>query len=310
MPNWFFIALIAPIVWSIVNHIDKYMLSKYLKDRGVGALLIFSALSSIIILPFIAFFFYSNIFNISSTDFLILIFIGFLSAGAFYFYLMGMEMEEASIVVPLFQLVPIFGYFLGYLILGESLSIFQILSSLLIMSGIMILAIEIDEENKLKLKTRVLILIAISSFLFALHDILFKKVAIVEGFWVSVFWQYVSLTIFGLLILVSIKKFRKEFFAMFSNSMGGKVLSVNFASEVLYILGNLSNNFATLLAPVAVVLVVSSYQPLFVFIGGVFLTIFLPKISMEKISRKHLFHKLISILIIIIGSYFLYSTSH
>lgn len=310
MQNWFLIALIAPILWSVVNHIDKYMLSKYLKDRGVGALLIFSALSSIIILPFIAFFYYSTIFNISTTDFLILLFIGFLSAGAFYFYLMGMEMEEASIVVPLFQLVPIFGYFLGYLILGESLSTYQILSSLLIMSGIIILAIEIDEENKLKLKTRVLILIAISSFLFALHDILFKKVAIVEGFWVSVFWQYVSLTIFGLLILVGIKKFRKQFFEMFSSNMGGKVLFTNFASEVLYILGNLSNNFATLLAPVAVVLVVSSYQPLFVFIGGIFLTIFLPKIVMEKISRKHLFHKFISILIIIIGSYFLYSTSN
>jgi len=55
--NWFLIALIAPIVWSIVNHIDKYMLSKYLKERGLGALLIFSALSSVIILPFVLYFF-------------------------------------------------------------------------------------------------------------------------------------------------------------------------------------------------------------------------------------------------------------
>lgn len=310
MSNWFLIALIAPVLWSIVNHIDKYMLSRYLKGRGVGALLIFSALSSIIILPFIAFIYHTDIFNISSSDLLVLLFIGFLSAGAFYFYLMGMEMEEASIVVPLFQLIPVFGYFLGYLILGESLSTYQILSSLLIMSGIIVLSIEIDEENKLKLKTRVLILIAISSFLFALHDALFKKVAIVEGFWISVFWQYVSLTIFGLLILISVKKFREEFFEMFSKKIGGKILFTNFTSEILYIFGNLSNNFATLLAPVAVVLVVSSYQPLFVFIGGVFLTIFLPKIAIERISKKHLFHKFISILVIIIGSYFLYSTSY
>lgn len=309
MSNWFLIALIAPILWSIVSHIDKYMLSKYLKGRGVGALLIFSSLSSIIILPFIAFFYSYEIFNISGADFFILIFIGFLSAGAFYFYLMAMEMEEASIVVPLFQLLPIFGYFLSYFILGESLSVAQIFSSLLIMFGITILAIEIDEENNLKLKSRVLILIAISSFLFALHDTLFKKVAITESFWVSVFWQYLSLTIFGLIILVSIKKFRKEFFEMFSSRMGGKVLFVNFTSEILYIMGNLSNNFAILLAPVAVVLVVSSSQPLFVFIVGVLLTIFLPKIAMEKISHKHLIHKLISILIIIIGSYFLYLTS-
>ncbi len=310
MSNWFLIALIAPILWSIVNHIDKYMLSKYVKERGVGALLIFSALSSVIILPFLAFFYRSEIFNVSNTDFLILLFVGFLSAGAFYFYLKGMEMEEVSIVVPLFQLIPVFGYFLSYFILGESLGIAQILSCLLVMSGIIILAIEIDEENNLKIKTQVLFLIGASSFLFALHDTLFKKVAIVESFWVSVFWQYVSLTVFGLLILFCIKKFRKEFFSMFSSNMGGKVIFANITSELLYILGNLSNNFATLLAPVAVVLVVSSYQSLFVFIIGILLTVFLPKIAMEKISLKHLAHKLISILIIVIGSYFLYATSN
>ena len=157
-------------------------------------------------------------------------------------------------------------------------------------------------------KKKVLILITISSFLFALHDTLFKKVAIAESFWVSVFWQYTSLAILGILVLIFIKKFREDFFAMFFG-MGGKIFSVNVISELLYILGNLANNFATLLAPVAVVLVVSSYQPLFVFIGGVFLTVFLPKFALEKISRKHFIHKLISILIIFIGSYLLYSSS-
>ena len=309
MSNWFLIALVAPILWSIVNHIDKYMLSKYLKERGVGALLIFSALSSVIILPFVLYFYHSEIFDIGGWDLATLLFIGFLSAGAFYFYLVGMKEEETSIVVPLFQLVPVFGYFLAFLILGETLTTAQIFSSLLIMSGIIILTIEIDEENKIRLKSRVLILIAISSFLFALHDTLFKKVAIVESFWVAVFWQYLSLTIFGLLILWGVKKFREDFLEMF-RSTGARLLSLNVTSELLYILGNLTNNFAILLAPVALVLVVSSYQPLFVFIGGTLLTLLVPHIISEKISRRHLAHKFISILIIIIGSYFLYSTSH
>ncbi|MBP9711878.1 MAG: DMT family transporter [Candidatus Pacebacteria bacterium] len=309
MSNWFLIALIAPILWSIVNHIDKYMLSKYLKDRGVGALLIFSALASVVILPFIAYFYHNEIFSISINDFWMLILIGLLSAGAFFFYLKGMDAEEATIVIPLFQLVPVFGYFLGYFILKETLSTQQIFSSLLIISGIVILALEIDTDNKVTLKTKVLAMVSISSFLFALHDTLFKKVAIVESFWVSVFWQYASLTIFGILALIFIRKFRNDFLSMFKN-IGGKVLSLNIVSELLYIFGNLTNNFATLMAPVAVVLVVSSYQPLFVFIGGVFLTIFLPHISMEKISAKHLIHKIISIIIIIIGSYFLYASSN
>ncbi|MFZ2150020.1 MAG: DMT family transporter [Minisyncoccia bacterium] len=309
MSNWFLIALIAPLLWSIVNHLDKYLLSKYLKSRGVGALFIFSALSSVLVLPFLVYFYHSTLFDISSLDLWTLLFVGFLSAGALYFYLEGMNEEEASIVVPLFQLVPVFGYFLSYFILGESLNTSQLFASLLIMFGIIALTIEIDADNNVSLKTKVLVLITISSFLFALHDTLFKKVALVESFWIAVFWQYVSLCIVGVFIFIFVKKFRNDFTEMFSHS-GIKIFSLNVAGEVLYIIGNLANNFATLLAPVAVVLVVSSYQPLFVFIIGIFLTVFLPNISIEKISRKHLVHKLVSILIIVIGSYFLYSASN
>jgi len=308
MSNWFLIALIAPILWSIVNHIDKNILSRYQEGRGVGAILIFSSLFSVIVLPFIIFFHHSKIFSVSWVDFLILIIIGFLSALAFYFYLKGMDIEEASVVVPLFQLIPIFGYFLSYFILGESLSLAQILFSLIIIFGIIMISLEIDLDNKITLKKEVLILITISSFLFALHDTLFKKIAIVDSFWISVFWQYLGLTLFGLLLLIFFKKSRQDFLLMVSGTKMN-ILSLNVTSEVLYIIGNLANNFATLLAPVAIVLVVSSYQPLFVFIGGIFLTIFLPKFTIEKVSRKHFFHKLISIFIIIIGSIFLYTSS-
>ncbi|OGI60033.1 hypothetical protein A2641_02560 [Candidatus Nomurabacteria bacterium RIFCSPHIGHO2_01_FULL_37_25] len=308
MSNWFLIALIAPILWSVINHIDKYILSKYQDGRGVGALLIFSSLSSIIILPFLAIFYRSKIFNISLTDFLILFFVGFLSATAFYFYLKAMDIEEASIVIPLFQFDPVFGYILSYFILKESLNISQILASVLILVGIILLSIEIDEENKLKFKKKALFLVVISSFIFALSGVLFKKLALVDSFWISIFWQYVGLTVFGILILIFYKKFRQDFITMVTTSKL-KILSLNIISEILYIIGALANNFAILIAPIALVFVVNSYQSLFVFTIGVLFTIFFPKFVSEKISSKHFLHKLISIIIIIIGSYLLYSTT-
>lgn len=308
MTNWFLIALISPILLSFVNHLDKYMLSKYSKDRGVGALLILSAVSSVIVLPIIFYFHHDILLNIPVLDILLLVVVGFLSVGAFYFYLLGMDIEETSIVIPLFQLIPVFGYFLGFAILGESLNTPQILSSVLIMLGITFLTLEIDEERKLKIKFKVLILIALSSFFYALQDVLFKKVALVEDFWVSIFWQYISLAFAGLLIFIFVKKFRLAFIDLFKTS-GSKVISLNIGAEILYMIANITNSFALLLAPVVLVFVVSSYQPLFVFILGVLLTVFLPHIAKEKISRKHLFHKFVSIVIIIIGSYFLYTTS-
>lgn len=308
MSNWFLIALIAPILWSVINHIDKYILSKYQKGRGVGALLIFSSLSSIIVLPFLAIFYGSEIFDISFIDFSILFSVGLLSASAFYFYLRAMDTEEASIVIPLFQFDAIFGYFLSYFILKESLNLNQILASVLILVGIVLMSIEIDLDNKFRLKKKVLLLVGISSFMFALSGVLFKKLALVDSFWVSIFWQYVGLTVFGFLILIFYKKFREDFVLMVANPKV-KILSLNILSEVLYILGALANNFALLIAPVALVFVVNSYQPLFVFIAGVLFTIFLPEFASEKISKKHFLHKLISIIIILIGSYLLYSSS-
>lgn len=309
MSNWFLIALVAPITWSIINHIDKYILSRYQEGRGVGALLIFSSLFSIVVLPFLAIFYRSKIFYVSFTDFCVLFFVGFLSAGAFYFYLKAMDTEEASVVIPLFQFDPIFGYILSFFILKESLNLNQILSSILILVGIILLSIEIDIDNKFRFKKKVLLLVGISSFLFALSGVLFKKLALIDSFWISIFWQYVGLTVFGILILIFFKKFRQNFIDIFSTSKL-KILSLNILSEILYIIGALVNNFALLIAPVALVFVVNSYQPLFVFIAGVLLTIFLPQVASEKISRKHFLHKLISIIIILIGSYLLYSSSN
>ena len=66
----------------------------------------------------------------------------------------------------------------------------------MILIGIMLLSVEIDTDNKLKLKKKALYLVATSSFLFALNGVLFKKLALLDSFWVSIFWQYVGLTIF------------------------------------------------------------------------------------------------------------------
>src|SRR3989338_2631662 len=308
MSNWFFIALIAPILWSVINHIDKYILSKYQEGKGIGALLIFSSLSSVIVLPFLAIFFRLQIFDVSLVGLFILFIVGFLSALAFYFYLRAMDVEEASVVIPLFQFDPVFGYILSFFVLKESLNLNQILASVLILVGIILLSIEIDIDNRFRFKRKVLLLIGISSFLFALSGVLFKKLALVDSFWISIFWQYVGLTVFGILILIFYKKFRQNFITMVTTSKL-KILSLNIISEILYIIGALANNFAILIAPIALVFVVNSYQSLFVFTIGVLFTIFFPKFVSEKISSKHFLHKLISIIIIIIGSYLLYSTT-
>lgn len=305
--NWFFIALIPPLLWSIVNHIDKFLLSKYFKGRGSNTIFLFSSLFSLVVLPIVAYSAPATFWHISFAKVVYLLIVGGINATAFYLYLKALNEEEASVVIPLLQMIPIFGYMLAYPLLGEVLTSQQILYALIVILGISILSLEF-ENHKVKLRTKVFILVAASSFLFALHDVLFKLVTVESNFLTSAFWQFAGLGSVGIVIFIINKKERAAFNALFTRTQH-KGLILNIASETLYCAGNIANSFATMLAPVALVLVVSSYQPLFVFIIGTLLTVFIPLVSSEKLSRAHLFQKISAISIIIIGSYFLYSSS-
>jgi hypothetical protein len=61
--------------------------------------------------------------------------------------------------------------------------------------------------------------------------------------------------------------------------------------------------YATLLAPVALVLLVNSFQPLFVFTFGVVLTVFLPRVAKESLGRMKILQKGAGIGLMLVGGY-------
>lgn len=305
MSNWFLVSIIAPILWSINTHTDKYVLSKYFKGNGIGAVFLFSSLFSVLVSGAILIFTDASVFAFLPQDIVALLFVGALSALGFFSYLQALNEEESSVVVPFLQLIPVFGYLLGYLVLGELVTIRQVFAGLLVIIGLVIVSFEFDFDNKITLRKKFLVPIALSAFFFALHDVLFKSVALHESFILSLFWQYAGLACIGLLIFFFVPEYRRQFFLLFSSN-NKTMLGINFASELAYVLGNIANNFATLLAPIFLVLVVSSYQPLFVFIIGTFLTLFFPKIATERLSKRHMLQKTLSIVVVLIGSYLLY----
>lgn len=307
MSNWFLIALIAPVLWSINTHTDKYVLSKYFNGGGTGAVFLFSSLFSVVIVAVTFFFTDHNVLALPIRHLALLLFVGLTSALGFYSYLRALNQEEASVVVPFLQLVPVFGYVFGALFLGESLTVNQLLAVALIIAGLVIISLEFEIGEKVRFKGRFMLPILASAFFFALHDVLFKVVAIEENFVLSLFWQYVGLAIIGLIVFVCVPKYRAQFFELFRGYREHRsFIGLNVLSEILYIIGNIANNFATLLAPVVLVLVVSSYQPLFVFAGGVLIAAFFPKIATERLSRGHLLQKALAIAVVCVGSYMLY----
>nr|MBP6060563.1 DMT family transporter [Candidatus Paceibacterota bacterium] len=290
---------------TLVNHLDKYLLEKYFKDGGVGALMIFSSLSGVLVLPFALFFSSENVFEIPLNFISVLIMVGIFSALAVFAYLFALEDEEATVVVPFYQTIPIFSGILGYLFLGEEVTTSQIIGMLIIISGSIILSLELDEVNNFKFKTKAVVLMLVSSFLFTINAIIFKKVALESSFWASIFWENVGLLITGLFIFVFFKNYRKLFIGVFKENRT-KVMIFNIVSEILVLIGNISLQYALMLAPVALVLLVDSYQPIFVLIWAVIFYFLFPNIFKEELDRKNLIKKIISILIIGLGTTIVY----
>jgi len=304
--TWFFIALLGPFLYALTNHIDKILLERYFKEGGVGTLILFSALLSLMAVPFI-YLIDPDVLSVGLRNILILGLVSFMNVGVLWCYLLALKDEEASVAVVFYQLVPVFGFVLGFILLGEVLTTMQLAAMGIIILGTSVVSFEIDSENKFKLRGKTVGLMLGAAFLWALESVTFKLVALEENVWRSLFWEHLMLALVGVIIFLFVQSYRKHFIsAIRSNS--GTILSLNVLNESLYMLGNISFSFAYLLAPVALVLLTESYQPLFVLIIGVILTIFFPRIAVEKIQAKHLWQKVFAVCITGLGTYLLLST--
>jgi drug/metabolite transporter (DMT)-like permease len=301
--SWFFIAIVGPFLYALTNHIDKILLERYFKQSGVGTLILFSSLLSVLALPFLLYI-DPTVLDISLFNIFVLAILGVLNVLVLWFYLLALMNEEASVAVIFYQLVPVFGLILGYFILDEVLSKIQLIAMAIIILGTTIISFEVNSDNKFTLRRQTILYMTVASFCWALSSVIFKSVALEENVWRTLFWEHLMMVIVGILVFMFAKSYRQNFLlALRENSKS--ILSLNVLNESLYMLGNIAFSFAYLLAPIALVLLTQSFQPFFVLVIGIILTLFFPRISVEKIEAKHLWQKVIAICITGIGAYML-----
>ena len=302
--QWFFIALGAPFLWALVNISDQYLVARYTTGkRGSGGLVLFSSLIGIFVGVFIGIF-TPGIFDIPIFDKILLIITGGITIAWIILYLFTLEIEDVSSVVPWFLTIPIFGYVLGYIFLQETLTSHQLLGSVIVLCGVLLISIDFSKEKK-KFKWLPVFYMLTACLLISISGVIFKYVTINNDFWVSSFWEYAGLGAFGILIYLFVPKYRKEFMLM--NRQGGiKILALNTISEILTIIGNLLTNFSILLAPVTLFYLVSSFQAAIVFFFTLAATRFFPNIAKENLKGSILFPKIIAIVVMIVGSAILF----
>jgi drug/metabolite transporter (DMT)-like permease len=298
--SWFFIALWAPFLLACANHNDKFLLSRYLKQKSIGSIVIFSSLFSGVAIP-IVLFIQPDVYDVSLVQGSALVATGVLSVFSAVFYLYALDMDEASFVTPFYQTVPIFAYFLGYFVLGETITLIQGLGSFVIIVGALALSLEFGRRG-IRFKRNVVALMLAASLLSAINGVIFKLIAMDKGFWVSLFWGFVGQVMAGLTFLVCVPSYRRDFLSLFKQQKV-TVVGLIALSRTLFSVSEAVTLYASLLAPVALVLVVNSFQPLFVFTLGIVLTLLLPRVAKESLDRMKMLQKGAGIGLMLVGGY-------
>jgi uncharacterized membrane protein len=118
--SWIILSIIPAFFWSITNLIDQHLSRRFFINDAVGLQAttgLFTFVSGLLI----------SIFIYGKYDITLMQTLCFLAMGAAYNvahipYIKALQLDEAKIVVPLFQLVPVFVFILAWLFLGETIS--------------------------------------------------------------------------------------------------------------------------------------------------------------------------------------------
>jgi drug/metabolite transporter (DMT)-like permease len=300
--HWFLIALIGPLLYAISNHLDKLVLSRYIPEEsdnmwvlttfsaffgGVGALVI------VVCFP--------HVLGIGIIPAIELAITGMLVVASMLLYYAALRHDEASYVVPFYQTIPLFAFVLGYLLLGESITLEQATGGLVIIAGALILSFERGGRS-FRFKYPVVMPMLGASFFYALNGVLFKLFALEAGFWESAFWGYAGGVLVGVAFVLCSQRIRKDF-SRFVFSSDARGLIAASLSESFYVIAEAVMHYATLLAPVVLVVLVNAFQPAFVLIMGVILTLFFPRFGKESLTAGALLQKGGALALLVIGTY-------
>lgn len=294
--TWLFYALLAPAVYTIVMFIDKHVVSNAVKDsRGI---VINAALVGLIVGTLFWFIFGRPVLSVTDAGLILLS--GFLVEISSALYFRVMAVEDASMVIILFQTTPVFVLILSLLFLNESASFVQIIGFLLILAAAIGLSVE-KGKKQFKL-TKSFWLMIVINILYAISAILVKFAIGATSFQAVLSYESWGMALGGVFLFALVPDIRNPFLESFK-ILPTKVLSIMFCNEVLFVLAKAINFYAYVGGPAFLVSVLGGTQVFYGILLGWLLTIFLPKLYRENIQKQALLEKAAWAIMIFAGVY-------
>jgi uncharacterized membrane protein len=280
-------AILSPIVFGIMNVLDKYIVSKKVKNpmsfSVVAASVVFFA--GLIISIFL------DWSNISLKEVIYPAIAGILAGSQYFFYYIVMQKEDVSHFVGLFYTYPLFVAIFSFIFLRETLSFAGYLGVFFILMGITFLSIRIKQ---IKLKANVWMIIFMI-LLIAVYELLIKvttnNLPVMNGIVIN--FIFIGITVYFMLFN---KKIRTGIKYELKNVPWALI------TESFTFFGILTVYFAMVNIKATFVSAIGAIQPLVVLFFERIVNSFIGKISRDNL----LLPKLIPILLIVLGLVLMY----
>lgn len=286
---WALLSILAAAIWATCNVIDKVIVKKKIKNPFVTTIVlgIVGLLSALVVSQV-------TVIEIPSLSLLLGgIVAGMLYFLGIYFYFDALKSEEVSRVVSLFFLKPVIVLFLATVFLSEFFTLEKYIGIFILVGGSFLSSLKIGSRINISRAFYLMLFFAVIS---APSVIITKYLLNFLDYWTVFFWERLG-TFIG--ATPAIYFFFGDFQRSFKKrkAWGGMLVSESLNVVALFLVTvALSLGFASLVSGL------TATQPLFSLIYALSLGTFLPVLKEER-NRKVLAVKLLSISLIILGSY-------
>lgn len=223
--------------------------------------------------------------------------------------------EAAQTLVIIGGLTPVFSLIFSILFFKEQFSSLEWLGIFTLLAGILIIALLPQKRsflarllNKLKLtqklKSGYLLFALLSALAYASYFVLTKYAYFAQEFASAFIWTRLGAVLFVLLFLIR-KKDRRDVLQIWHQKNKNKKSPLVIVNQVIGSLGFVLQNYAIFLGPVALVNALQGVQYAFLLVISTILALLAPKLLKETFSWRIFSQKLLAVMIIGFGLYFI-----
>jgi len=288
--TWIGFSILAALTWAIVNILDKFILTKWVKDPVI----VLGALSVANLLFGIGIFVFRDTPTIPTWNILVCVLAGCFYGLGNWLYFLSIQKEEVSKVISLLYLDPLYTAVLAIVFLHELLSPTGYIGIILLIAGAILIS---TDKFKMNIRKEARLTIYLAPAAFAICNVL-NKVSFNHGdFWPVLAYYRIGSGL-GLMVILC---FKYRTILEEIKRLKGKLILI-FSNESLNVVGALFFALAIAGGFVSSANALTAIQPLFVFIFATGISVLYPQIINEHITKKIITTKLFAIILLITGT--------